>query len=431
MQLTRLTAALGLVLAASPWAAADEGWTIHFQSTVIEQWHYAFPAEYSGPNSLDPNAEQNHTVTATLFLGRALWPGAALFFDPEVTQGNGVSDTLGVAGFPNGEATRAGSNAPLYDTARLYLQQTIALSPETEKQDDDDNQLAGSVPAKRLTFYLGRYAVTDFFETNAYSDDPRTQFLNWALMYDGAYDYPADTKGYTDGLTIALTYPSFTLSYGILAEPLYANGQKLDPHFDKAYGQILEWDQKYAWAGHAGNVRSFVYWNQADMGSYAEAISDPSADLNVTLTRAYRSKYGAGLSWDQEIAPNVGAFLRASGDDGRTETWAFTEVDRSAAGGLSFGGAAWGRSDDVLGLAGIVNGLSALHREYLAAGGLGFIIGDGRLAYGPEEILETYYSWKVCRWLWLSPDYQYVEHPAYNRDRGGVSLYAVRAHVHF
>ncbi|HZZ58593.1 MAG TPA: carbohydrate porin [Opitutaceae bacterium] len=431
MPFARLSLALALALAAGR-AAADDGWTIHFQATGVEQWHYAFPSPYAGPNSLEgTTTEDEHTWTATLFLGRALWPGAAIFYNPEETQGNGLSGTEGVAAFPNGEATRAGSATPLYDTARLYLQQVIPLTGETQPQDDDDNTLAGPVATRRLTFYLGRYAVTDFFETNAYSDDPRTQFLNWALMYDGAYDYPADTKGYTDGFTATLTYPSFTLSYGIFMEPLYANGLKLDPHFDRAYGQILEWDQKYTWGGWAGNLRSFVYLNRADMGSYSEAIADPAADLNIELTRAYRSKYGAGLSWDQEIAPDLGAFLRASWDDGHTESWAFSEIDQSASAGLSADGKAWGRAGDTFGLAGIVDGLSPAHREYLADGGIGFIIGDGRLDYGPEEILETYYSWKVCRWLWLSPDYQYVEHPAYNRDRGGVAIYAVRAHLHF
>jgi high affinity Mn2+ porin len=408
------------------------GWTVHGQTTVIEQWHYSFPSPYQGANSLEAQStEDKHTVSATLFIGRRLWTGGSIYYDPEFTEGNGLSDGVGVAGFPNGEGTRAGSTTPIYDTARLYLQQVVGFGGPTEKVEDDQNELSGVEDIDRLTLTLGKFAATDVFDDNAYSHDPRTQFLNWALMDSGAWDYPANAKGYTVGFAAVLNRERWALRYGILMEPLIANELELDEHFDKAYGQVLQWDQRYEWSGQSGTLRPFVFWNRAHMGSYSEALDSPVSPPDVTDSREYRSKVGAGLSWDQSLNQDLGAFARLSWDDGHTESWAFTEIDRSAATGLSLNGESWSRKEDVVGLAAVVNGLSALHREYLAAGGTGFIIGDGRLNYGPEEILEVYYAAKICSWLTLSPDYQYVEHPAYNRDRGGVSIYAIRAHAEF
>ena len=441
----RGTIAAGLVVLSLLWgrARADDTqasagsldasqWSAHAQATVIEQWHYGFPAEYSGQNSLESRAtEDKHTVTATLFIGRRLWPGAEIYFDPEVPEGEGLSGTVGMAGFPNGEGTRAAGSSPHYNTARLYLQQTFGLGGGKEKIDDDENQLAGEKDVNRLTLIVGKFAAVDYFDDNAYSHDPRTQFLNWALMDSGAWDYPADTRGYTAGFAAQLKQKDWSAKYGIMMEPLKANQLILDKHVTKAFAQVLEFDRSYSWDGHPATVRPFIFLNRADMGSYSEAISNPAADLDVTRTRRYRSKYGAGLSWDQELASNLGAFMRLSWNDGKTESWAFTEIDRSVATGLSLKGAGWGRGDDVAGIAGIIDGLSSDHRRYLAAGGHGFIIGDGRLDYGPEEIAEAYYNAKVVKGIWITPDIQYAEHPGYNRDRGGLPIFAVRAHFEY
>jgi high affinity Mn2+ porin len=424
---------VGLVLAAAAAAAtaradpAPEDWSIHAQSTVIEQWHGGFTSPYEGENSLDGQAEDAHTVSATLFLGRALWSGAGIYLDPEMTQGGGLSGTLGLAGFSNGEATHtSGGNAPQFDIARLFVRQTIGLGGAREPVTDDQNQLCGSEDVNRLTLTLGKLSATDIFDNNSYSHDPRTQFLNIALGGNGAWDFPANTKGYTSGFAAEWNRSSSTLRWGVFLEPSLADGPDLDYHLAKAWGQVAEGEQRYTVDGHPGALRLLGFWNRADMGSYSEATAEAHPD--ITTTRAYRSKTGAGLNWEQELAGGLGAFARLGFDDGHTETWAFTEIDRTASAGLSLKGSPWGRSPDTLGLAAVVNGLSDEHRAYLAAGGYGFAIGDGRLTYGTEDILESYYDWKPVPWLALAFDYQFVEHPAYNRDRGPVSILATRAH---
>jgi high affinity Mn2+ porin len=409
---------------------ADPSWTFHGQATFIEQAHPGFAADYSGTNSLDPGGEEKHTTSLTLFLGHTLWSGAAIYYDPEVTMGQGLSDTTGIAAFPNGEGTRASSNSPVYDTARLFIRQVVNLGGTSTKVEDDQNQIAQSEDENRLVLTAGKLSATDIFDTNAYSHDPRTQFLNWALVDDGAWDYPADAKGYTGGFTAEWTFGSHTLRYGIFMEPQVANELPLDARVDKAHGQVLEWEERFQVEGRPGALRPMVFWNRAHMGLYQAAIEE-SRPPDITLSRAYRSKAGAGINWEQEVADGVGVFARAGFNDGRTETWAYTEIDRTLSGGVSVSGKRWGRSDDNLGIAGIASGLSSEHREYLAAGGDGFILGDGRLDYDPEEIVEIYYLWTPVKWLAVTPDYQFVRNPGYNRDRGPVSVFGLRIHSEY
>ena len=392
--------------------------------------HPGFDAPYSGMNSLDPGEDWSHTVSATLFLGRALWSGAGLYYDPEVTEGSGLSNTTGVAGFPNGEGSRASSRPPQYDTARLFVRQVVNLGGPSSPVEDDPNQLAQRQDENRLTFTLGKISAADVFDGNAYSHDARTQFLNWALVDDGAWDYPADAKGYTGGFTAEWTLATRTLRWGIFMEPKVANELPLDDRVDKAFGQAFEWEERYAWGARAGALRALGYWNRAHMGLYEAALEGPSPP-DIARSRQYRSKAGAGLNWEQELGDGVGAFARAGFDDGRTETWAYTEIDRSVSAGLSLEGRVWGRAGDTLGVAGVANGLSAEHKAYLAAGGYGFIVGDGRLNYAPEEIGEAYYSWKALPWLALALDYQFIGNPGYNRDRGPVDVFAVRVHAQY
>jgi high affinity Mn2+ porin len=427
--------ALGmLALAAFACARGAEAppadWTLHAQSTYILQGYPSFDSPYQGANSLAPGAETRHTVSFTLFLGHTLWPGAALYYDPEMTQGEGIGGTLGVADFPNGEGSRASSVTPQYDTARLFIRQVLSLGGAGTKVDDDQNQVAGSQAEERLTLTLGKLSASDVFDTNAYSHDARTQFLNWALVDDGAWDYPADAKGYTGGFTAEWALPTRTLRYGIFMEPEIANELPLDSHIDKAFGQVVEWEERYSAAGHPGALRPLAYWNRAHMGLYQAALEGASPP-DITLSRAYRSKVGAGLNWEQEVADGVGVFARAGLDDGRTETWAYTEIDESVSGGVSIGGKHWGREADTLGIAGVASGLSGDHKRYLEAGGYGFIVGDGRLDYEAERVVEAYYSLKACRWLTLTADYQFVQDPGYNRDRGPVNVFAVRAHAEY
>ncbi len=409
---------------------AGDTWSLHTQATVVEQGHEGFPSPYEGTNSLMSAAQLERTFSFSLFLGRRLWDGAAVIYNPEIFQGHGLSSSFGVAGFPNGEAVKSGFPNLHYNTSRLYLRQVIGLGGDKEKLANDVNQLAEEVDINRLVISIGKFAASDFFDANAYSHDARSQFLNWALWESAAWDYPADVVGYTAGAVFEWNTRSSTWHYGIFMEPREANGPRLDPHLTRAYGQILQYDYRYTWLGHDGTVRPFVYWNHARMGSYALADAEPYPS-DITDSRAYRSKAGFGVSWDQALTSDLGGFVRLSWDDGKTESFAFTEIDRSAAAGLSEKGARWGRPDDTIGLAGVVNALVSLHQRYLANGGLGLLLGDGALSYGPEEILETYYSWQVVKGVFLSPDYQYIEHPGYNRARGGVAVYSLRAHVAF
>ena len=416
--------------AAVPTEAAS-GWNLHQQETLIEQGNSSFPAPYSGPQSFLPSSDQERTFSFTLFLGRRLWDGAELFYNPEILQGHGLSSTLGIAGFPNGEAVKAAFYNLHYNTSRLYIRQTFGLGGEKEKIEDDENQFPETLDVNRITVSVGKFSANDFFDANAYSHDARKQFLNWSLWESAAWDYPADVLGYTGGAVAELNTKDWVFHYGVFMEPTEAKGPTLDAHLSKAWSQALEVDRSYTWGSQTGTVRPFVFWNHARMGSYADALAASPASPDVTASRAYRSKYGIGLSWDQTLTATLGAFARLSWNDGKTETFAFTEIDRSAAFGLSLQGTPWGRSSDTVGIAAVANGLSAVHKDYLAAGGIGMILGDGRLNYGLEQMVEAYYDFRVCKWLWLTPDFQYVSHPGYNRDRGPIPFYALRAHVGF
>jgi high affinity Mn2+ porin len=409
-----------------------EDWSLHAQGTVVTQEHGAFPSSYSGPHSFSDRHERATSMTGTLFLGRRLWTGAALYMDPEVAGGEGLSRTLGVAGFPNGETTRVAKTTPTPYLARLYVEQSFALSDQLEPVDAGPNQLGGKECPSRLTLTAGKVAALDFFDANRYSHDPRTQFMNWALMADGAWDYPADTRGYTWGAAVELIDPEWALRYGLFAMPRSANGMVIDTAFPNAHAQALELEKSVHVLPIAGKVRLLGFVNNADMGHYRATIDDPSLAMDVTRSRRADSvKFGFGANAEQPITEDFGAFARVGWNDGRTESFAFTEIDRTAQVGLSARGAWWDRPSDTVGLAAVVNGLSPDHESYLRRGGLGFILGDGRLNYGPEAILETYYAAKFKDVLSVSFDYQLIEHPGYNRDRGPVSVFAIRVHVDF
>ena len=387
---------------------------------------------YEGPNSLTGASQAERTFSFSLFTGYRLWPGTEIYYDPEVFQGHGLSNTLGMAGYPNGEAVKAAFPTLHYNTSRLFVRQTFGLGGETEKLDAGQQNIAGTFDVDRITLTLGKLAASDIFDDNAYSYDSRSQFMNWALWESAAWDYPADVVGYTGGFAAEWNTKNWALHYGLFMMSTEPNGPRLDYRVLDAHGQILQFDRRYAVGGLSGTLRPFVYWNKSQMGNYADAVASPDIGDALSRSRAYRSKVGFGVSWDQELATDLGAFVRLSWDDGRTESDEFTEVDRSAAAGLSLGGGLWDRKADTLGIAAVVNGIVPSHQAYLAAGGTeGLILGDGRLNYGPEEILETYYSIQVFKWLWISPDFQYAVHPGYNRDRGPVPIYALRAHIQF
>jgi len=423
-------------------AFADSGsqddWSLHYQLTAVGQGDPEFHSPYRGPLSLSPDGEIRETVSTTLYLGRRLWQGGELYIDPEITQGEGLSNTQGVAGFPNGEAQGAGlmqsSLLERYfiwnNIARAFLRQTFNLSNTYEHVDSGPNQLAENQANSRIVVSAGKMSATDVFDNNLYSNDPRTQFLNWALVSNGAWDYAADDKGYTNGLTVEYIQPSYAIRWGNFMESKAANSSHLDSHWSQGpIGEVLEVEKPYAVWSHPGKVRFLGYVNHAHMGLYKDAIND--LNLDITQSRKYRYKYGAGINVEQEITKDLGAFMRFGWNDGKTETWAFTEIDRTASLGLSLKGASWSRGDDTVGLAEFINGLSSVHRKYLQAGGVGFIVGDGNLNYNYEKGTEIYYDYHLPKGFSITFDYQLIFDPGYNADRGPVSVFSGRLHYEF
>ena len=409
-----------------------EPWSLHGQVTTVIQGHGAFPSPYAGANSLESRKETRTSFTTTLFLGRRLWKGAEFYLNPEAAAGQGISQVMGLAGAPNGKTYRVGSSKLKVALARLFLRQTWGLGGGSEAVAPDANQLGGSRQTRRIVMTLGRFSAGDIFDQNAYAHDPRSQFLNWALMDTATWDYPADTRGYTWGAALEVYGDAWALRAGSFLEPKEANGLLFDHHVARAHGDVLEVEHGHELGGLAGRIRVLGYANHARMGDYRESLAASPARPDVTTTRREgRLKYGWGLSAEQALTADLGAFLRAGWNDGRTETWAFTEVDRTVAGGVSLAGPRWGRPADRLGLAAIVNDLAPDHRAYLAAGGYGFIVGDGRLDPGQERILEAYYALEAHPGITVSLDAQRVQDPAFNRDRGPISIFAVRVHGQF
>jgi high affinity Mn2+ porin len=406
---------------------------LHFQFTTVTQAHPSFDAPYSGNNSLSPQSEHETTVTATLYLGARLWRGAEIYVNPEMTGGSGLSHAFGIAGFPNGESFRVGSAEPHIFLARALIRQTLAAGSETETVEEDANQLGGRRPVRRWTVTAGKFGITDIFDDNAYSHDPRTQFLNWADWTTGAWDYPADTRGYTWGVAVEYTGGDWAARFAAAAVAKVANGLEIDKDLRRAYSLMLELERDYELAGGKGKARLVLFDNRARMGSYREAIEQAgSGPPDVTATRrAGRSKWGLAVNLEQPLGERFGLFLRGSFNDGRNETWMYAEIERSVTVGAVRKHPLGNRPKDEAGLAFIVNGLSRDHRDYLTAGGYGFMIGDGRLRYDLEEIAELYYRALLIDHVWLTADYQFVENPAYNRDRGPVHVFGLRLHTEF
>lgn len=411
--------------------AMVQSWNWHVQNTAIVQGDPPFPAKYSGPNSLDSRGEIRETVSLDLYAGARLWPGAEAYADALMWQGFGLSQTVGAEGFPNGEAFRLGTKVPNVNLARLFIRQVIGLGGDQETVDDDQLQLAGKRDVSRLTLTLGKFSAKDIFDNNAYANDPRTQFMNWAFMANEAWDFPADSLGYQTGLAVELNEPQWTERYGFFQMPKFSNGTAQDQNYLKAWGMVTEFERRYTINDHPGAVRLLGFLNRAHMGSYQEAVNSPIRPADIEATRAYRYKYGFGLNVEQELWKNVGVFSRVGWSDGNNEAWAFSDVDRTATLGLSIKGSAWHRPDDTYGIAGALNGISRVHQEFFEAGGTGILAGDGNLSYGLEKILETYYDVAVWKTIHATLNYQFITDPAFNRDRGPVSVIGARLHWEF
>lgn len=420
-----------LLIAATPARAADqEQWNAKFQSTYIWQRKEAFAASYSGPNSLSPNEEKSYSFTATAAFGVRPWAGGELYVDPEVAQGVPLSHLAGLGGMSNGEMARTSGANPTFYRARLFLRQVWGFGGGQAAIESSANQLAGVADARRLTLTAGNLAVSDLFDANAYSHDTRTQFINWSIMNQGAYDFAADARGYTWGAALEYVDAAWTLRGGRFAQPRASNGQALDPKILRRFGDQLELEHAHRIGELAGKLRVLAFRNVAIMGAYGDALA-LSAPPIVADVRARHAKIGVAIGAEQALSADAGMFARASWADGKTETYAFAEIDRSISAGVRVMGTRWSRPTDSAGLAVVRNSLSTLHRAYLAAGGQGFFVGDGRLAYRPELIAEMFYNIAVGKTSHIGANWQHIVNPAYNLDRGPVSVLSVRLHSDF
>jgi hypothetical protein len=413
--------------------AEDESpFELHAQSTYLKQFKSSFGARYSGTNSLQPSRATAYTFTGTLFFAARLGESTELYVNPEIVQGVPFSGLHGLGGLSNGEAQRgAGPELKGY-AARAFLRHTWNLGGDWEEQESGQNQVKTRYASERLVVTAGTFSVLDVFDTMDYSRDARTQFMNWASLTYGAWDYPADARGYTRGLALEYITPGWQARAGRFRVPVESNGLRLDHKVLQRYGDVAEFELPYQLAGRSAVVRALVFRNRVHAGSYDDAIALGSATGSVpdlSLVRKNQSKSGFGIGTQVEVTSAIGAYARAGWSDGRTETFMFTEIDRSFATGVVVKGEGWGRPQDRLGVAAYLNGLSSAHRSYLGDGGLGFFLGDGRLNYGAERILEAYYSLNVMRAAWFSLGFQHVANPGYNRDRGPVNIFGLRLHT--
>jgi high affinity Mn2+ porin len=432
-----------------------KGWNLHAQTTLIEDFQPGFSALYSGPNSLGTARDREGTVTADLFLGAPLWQGAEFHADLLMWQGFGLSNSFGLEAFPSSDAYKAGSVTPRFMFSHFFIRQTIGLGGDQEDVPDGQFTLPGKRDISRLTITAGKMNMAEQFDQNSYNHDGHTQFMSWASTML-TWDYPADTIGYTTGLALELNQPNWALRYGWYQLPSLPNGFTADDrifmypvepgevtsdgNFWKEWGMITEFERRWRICDHPGAVRLQAWIDHGLLASYNAATplllaSPPPADTppgaEITIPGrafSYRSKYGFGLNWEQEIAKNVGVFSRLGWQDGETAAAAFDDVDWTFQLGVSIKAAAWHRPNDTFGLLGNLAGASSDQQAFLKAGGTGILNGDGNLTYACEKSLETYYDISLGKGARLAFDYQFFADPAFNSDRGPVSVFGVRLH---
>jgi high affinity Mn2+ porin len=417
----------------------DARFSLHGQTTFVNQGVTGFRAPYRGPQSLVPDQAQA-TTTATLFLGLKLFEGTELYYNPEFSQGFGLSRTLGVAGFVNGEAQKAGAPFPKLRSNRYFVRQTFGLGGETEAVPDGPNSIAGTRDVERITVIAGKFALGDFFDGNAYAHDPRVDFMNWGLWASAAWDFPANLPGFTQGVMVEYNRADFAVRAAYTQVPKEPSSDVLDPRVFERAGAVIEFEERHTLPllDQPGRLRLGLFSNVGNTANFRQVValtqSGAFADINTAAaaTREPRRKSGAYLNLEQALTADLGLFARASVNDGRNESLSFTDIDGSVSGGLSLKGTAWGRPQDTIGLGAAANRISPSHRAYFANGGLGLLIGDGRLdRYAPERAVEVYYALNLTKAVTMSFDYQHVENPAYNRDRGPADFIGTRLHTDF
>ncbi|HWX84121.1 MAG TPA: carbohydrate porin [Xanthobacteraceae bacterium] len=402
------------------------------QTTFIEQYAPPFRSPYLGPHSLDPN-QGRESFDVMYFVGAKLWQGAEFWVDPEIDQGFGIGNTEGIAGYPSGASFKVGASVPYTRVQRAFMRQTINLGGDSEKVEADQNQFAGSNTLDRLVITIGKYSVSDVFDQNKYAQNPRKDFMNWALIDTGTFDYAADAWGYSYGAAAEWYEGKWTLRAGVFDLTTVPNSQDLDPHFSQ-FQWLGEIERRYALWGHPGKIAFTGFLTRARLGSYDDAIAlarVTGGPADIAAVRQYRSRTGLGVNLEQEITADLGLFARAGFASGNIEPDSYTDIDRTVAAGFALKGRQWHRPDDTFAVAAIVNGITKEHQAFLNAGGLGILVGDGILPHpGLEQIIETYYQLPIYAWH-VTFDYQFVVNPAYNRDRGPVSVLGVRAQTEF
>jgi high affinity Mn2+ porin len=415
--------------------AEEEDWAIHAQSTFVVQYHPRFHSAYQGPNSLSPQNQARETFDLTLYGGIRPWQGAELWVNPEVDQGFGLNGTLGVAGFPSGEAYKVGAADPYPRIPRVFLRQTINLGGTLETVEPGLNQLGGSQTGDRLVLTLGKFSVVDVFDTNQYAHDPRNDFLNWSIIDAGSFDYAADAWGFSYGASAEWYQDWWTIRTGLFNLSKIPNSKALDTRVFDQYQYVQEFEERHELLGQSGKLKLLGFLSHGRMGDYntaaAVAVATESP-ADIAAVRRWHNKAGLSLNLEQQITEDLGAFARTGVTQGKNEAFEFSDINRTLSLGLSLSGKRWDRPDDRLGLAMAINDASDAAKRFLAAGGLGILVGDGKLLRsGPEEILEAYYSFAAFRFAKLAVDYQFINNPAYNRDRGPVSIFGIRAHAEF
>jgi len=415
----------------------SERYWLSAQDNIIFQYHPLFPAKYSGVNSLHAHAEYATSNIGTLYLGYAPHKNTELYFDIESADGGGLSDALGVAGFTNVDVVRNPQLGVTPYIARALLRQIISLGGDTVEAERGPLSLDSRLPARRLEFYLGKFTMPDFFDVNAGTGDSHSQFLNWTMVNNGAYDYPADTRGYTVGVVAEYYDRKWALRFSEALMPTAANGIQYQWKLAQARSENYELElHPTIWRQQATVVRLLGYENHGNMGVYQQAISTFLAGKttrpDITAHPLQHTvKYGFGVNVQQSVTRNVIAFARWGWNEGQHESFVYTEVDQTVQGGATFIGELWRRKLDKFGAAFVSNGISAVHAKYLALGGRGFLLGDGALNYGRENIIETYYTAHLWRGIFVGPDLQHINNPGYNRDRGPVWVAGARFHLDF
>ncbi|MFI5090778.1 MAG: carbohydrate porin [Terriglobales bacterium] len=409
------------------------------QMNFIFQAHPGFRADYSGKNSFGPNYEKATSRILTLYTGVRLSNSTELLVDPEDASGDGMSNSLGLAGYTNIDVVRIpGQGSPLSTApylARGMIHKVFALSRDKIENPRSFLSLFDELPRRRLEIRFGKFSLPDFFDQNSVGSDSHFQFANWTVVENGAWDYAADTRGYTVGIVADYEDRNWGFRFAEALMPKVANGIDLVWRPWQVHAENFEYELRHGVVpGKSGVVRVLAYTNYANMGIYRDAVLQFERGLvsapDITNHPWHITcKYGFGVNLQQNLTRNLTAFARWGWNNGKTESFAFTEVDSTFAGGVGVNGAKWRRKQDRAGMAFVSNGIKKDHQNYLADGGFGFLLGDGRLNYGRENIVESYYTAHVWRGIYLAPGVQYIVNPGYNRDRGPVVVPGLRLHI--